>query len=424
MQNCKPLRVGYVLKRFPRLSETFILNEVLELERQGVHVEIFSLLRPPEEQRHALLSQIKANVTYLPGASLAEGWTVREGLDKPRRAAMDALVSSGDPLFSGKMPTEICKLHLKGATVAMLARERGLEHLHAHFGSDATTVALLAGRLVAIPFSFTAHARDIYHTYVDPASDDAMRRVKIAEASFVATVSEFNRKHLAALMGLGEADHVHRLYNGIDLTRFRPSFAGREPGLILAVGRFVEKKGFRDLIDACAALGYSGRKFRCILVGDGPDRPMLQGRAEELGLENKIEFAGAMPQEDLLALMAQASVMALPCVVGESGDRDGLPTVLLEALAAGMPAVTTTVSGGPEIVEDGKNGYLIPPGKSAALADALGRILDDPSHAKSMGEAGRHKAETLFDLRQNVTTLRGYFEQAARGGTARVEAAA
>lgn len=424
MQAKNPLRIGYVLKRFPRLSETFILNEVLELERQGVHVEIFSLLRPPEEQRHALLSQIKANVTYLPGASLAEGWTVREGLEKPRRAALDTLVSNGDPLFSGKTPAEMCKLHLKAATVAMLARERRLEHLHAHFGSDATTVALLAGRLAALPFSFTAHARDIYHTYVDPAADDAMRRAKIAEASFVATVSEFNRRHLAKLMGTGTTDHIHRLYNGIDLTRFRPPRSARQPDLFLAVGRLVEKKGFGHLINACAVLRDRGSDFRCILVGDGPDGPTLRDRAAGLRLSDSVEFAGAMPQEELLALMARAGVMVLPCVVGESGDRDGLPTVLLEALAAGMPAVTTTVSGGPEIVEDGVNGYLVAPGDSAALADALDRILADRAQTRAMGEAGRRKAEELFDLKRNVATLRGLIERTARGHPAKREAAA
>ena len=280
----RPLSVGYVLKRFPRLSETFILNEILELERHGVAVTIFSLLKPPAEPRHALLDQVKAKVFY-PRATHQE---VRTGPDAGQKCLIaEELLAAGRSeaaLFSGKSAEEIVALHAKATAIAMLAPAHGIRHLHAHFGSDATTAALLAGRLAQLPFSFTAHARDIWHTYVNRQADDAMRRQKIAEAAFVITVSDYNRRHLATLGGPAAAHKVHRLYNGIDLGRFDVAKDEASPPLVLSVGRLIEKKGFPDLITACRLLCERQLKFRCLIVGDGPDRPTLEAQIAEAGL--------------------------------------------------------------------------------------------------------------------------------------------
>lgn len=415
--SAKP-RVGYVLKRFPRLSETFILNEILELERQGVHVEVFSLLKPPDEPRHGLFDELAAPITYLPGSSVLDAWTVRNDAAPPKRQSiLEALPSRSvefQPLFSGKTDEEIATLHLKATTVALLAKARGLRHLHAHFGSDATTVALLASRLGDIPFSYTTHARDLYHTYVDPESDLAMRRAKLAEAEFVVTVSDYNKRHLVNLTHDSPRGPVHRIYNGIDLSRFRPSPDGREERLILAVGRLIAKKGFSNLVQACASLRDAGVEFRCILVGDGPERDSLQSLVDTLDLKDRFSFAGTRRQEELVELLQRAAVVTLPCVVTETGDRDGLPTVLLEAMAAGIPVVTTTVSGGPEIVDDGRDGYLVPPGEPEQLARRLTDILTVPGRAREMGQNARAKAEERFDLRNAVAQLHGYFADTVR----------
>jgi colanic acid/amylovoran biosynthesis glycosyltransferase len=387
MPDLKPLRVGYVLKRFPRFSETFILNELLALQEIGVDLHIFSLLTPPDEPRHARLAQLRAPVTYL-----AKGQ-----LDQPSDAV----------LFAGQEPKAVATLHAKAAEVARLARAAGITHLHAHFGSDPTTVALLAARLMGGTFSFTAHARDIYHTYVSPAVDDAKRRAKLAEAAFVVTVSDFNAAHLRAICPAA-AGRIHRLYNGVDLSLFAPGNTN-VPGRIVAVGRLVEKKGFAVLVEACALLAARGVAFDCRIIGDGPLQETLASQIAGLGLRASVSLCGPMPQECLAEELGQAAIATLPCVITADGDRDGLPTVLLEAMGKAISVVTTTVTGGPEIVAHGETGLLCPPGDPKALADALEALLADPARARAMGAAGRLRAERLFNLSTNATRLADYF---------------
>jgi len=407
------LRVGYVLKRFPRFSETFILNELLELQRQGISVEVFSLLHPPQEPRHAMLEQLQAPVTYLPRGSALGKWKLSSGITEPVDTGIAELLASGElpylELLPGKDTATIAHLMLQAATLALLARARGINHFHAHFGSNSTTVALLAGRLARIPFSYTAHARDIYHTYTDTDTDNQVRRHKIAEAEFVATVSEYNRQHLSQLAFAGTGDHVRLLYNGIDLSRFAPDENHQTQNHFVAVGRLVEKKGFPFLIEACRILCERGLEFNCTLVGEGPDHDSLKGMIGEYRLGEVIELAGNQPQEQLLHTLRSATAVVLPCIVGKSGDRDGLPTVLLEAMAMGLATVSTNVAGIPEIIDDGETGYLVAPEDSVALADALARLLTDPQMTAEMGRAARIKAERQFDLRRNLGQLATWF---------------
>jgi glycosyltransferase involved in cell wall biosynthesis len=411
------LRVGYVLKRFPRFSETFILNEMLELERQGVEVEVFSLLRPPEESKHALLSQLKARVVYLPSGSAVDALTVKQGFADGAVERIPLANAADGRTFDDSMPRkggrDASALVMKSGALALIAKARGHRHLHAHFGSDAATVAMLASRLSGIRYSFTAHAKDIYHTYIDEESDRRMRRAKIAEAAFVATVSDFNRKHLIGIAGTLAAPKIRRLYNGIDLNRFVYSPRGRDPATILSTGRLVEKKGFADLIAACARLRDWQAEFKCIIVGDGPLRGSLARQISESQLDQHVLLVGPKPQEDLIKLMRQATVFVLPCIVTESGDRDGLPTVLLEALASGLPAISTEVSGVPEIIEHGKTGLIAHQSAPEETAAAIAALLNSPSFRQRVAEAGRKKAEADFDLAKNVGVLRQYFEASA-----------
>jgi glycosyltransferase involved in cell wall biosynthesis len=402
----KTLNVGYVLKRFPRLSETFILNEVLELERQGVPIEIFALLEPAEELRHETLKRLQSTVTYLPQGSLITQWRIREG----RYAEGTFLERPFKELFHGGKPPEASVLSLQAAALAILAQARGVNHLHAHFGTGATTVTMLAGRLTGIPYSFTAHAKDIYHESVDTA----LLTQKIREARFVITVSEYNRRHLAELAGKNMAGKILRLYNGIDLDRFRPDLSiCREPGLILAVGRLVEKKGFHYLVQACRLLKDRGRPFRCLIIGEGPERASLTQQISTLELEDRVILVGAQPQGHVLETLKRAAVLVLPCVVSSTGDRDGLPTVLLEALAVGLPAISTTLTGIPEIIEHGN--ALVPPGDSIRLAMAVEEVLTNPELQQRLGLEGRSKAEKDFDIRKNVLILQDLFARSAGG---------
>lgn len=382
-------RIAYVLKRFPRFSETFVLNELLAHEKAGAHVEVYSLLNPPDEPRHARLSTLRAQVTLLKSAGKH---SIGEAAPKDK------------PLFSGKTAQEIGALQAKADAVATDAAAKCITHFHAHFGSDATTVACLAARAINGTFSFTAHARDIYHAYVSEQADTAMRQAKLREAAFVATVSDYNARYLSALCP--EA-RIVRIYNGVDLSSFTPvDRADQVPGQLIAVGRLVQKKGFDVLLDACALLKDRKVSFQLSLIGSGPHEAVLKTKIQTLFLAEHVRLEGPLPQEELIRVMARSEAAVLPCVVTDTGDRDGLPTVLLEAMACALPVVTTTVSGGPEIVEDGITGKLCPPGDANALADALEDVLSNSKRAQAMGAAGRLRAERLFDLGTNAARLR------------------
>lgn len=391
--------IAYILKRFPRFSETFILNELLAHEAAGAKTRVYSLLAPPEEPRHARLSHLKAEVTIL--KALGKG--------------PDGEIASGHAaLFSGKSLQEVGALQRKAHAVAEDARARGITHFHAHFGSDTTIVACLAARAVGGTYSFTAHARDIYHTYVSPEADARMRRAKLREAAFVATVSDYNARHLAQLC---PGARIIRLYNGIDLGAFTPvDPALQTRGHLIAVGRLVEKKGFDVLLQACALLRARNVPFTLSLVGSGPLEEALRAQRAALGLEDCVTMDGPLPQETLIDKLGTAQAAVLPCVVTESGDRDGLPTVLLEAMARGLPVVTSTTSGGPEIVEDGVTGRLCAPGDAISLADALEDVLAVPARSRLMGQSGRRRAERLFDLTTNAGRLRALLRDPARAG--------
>ncbi|HMC26370.1 MAG TPA: glycosyltransferase family 4 protein [Verrucomicrobiae bacterium] len=404
-------KIGYVLKRFPRLSETFILNELLQLERLGTPLQIYSLVDVAEEEsnrpRHKLVQELKSEVTYLPARQPLKKWHVKQGRFNEGEFSKHVLKE----ISGGEVPPESILL-LQAAVIGCLARSQGVDHLHAHFASDAATVAMLAARLTGLPFSFTAHAKDIFHSEVNL---DLLRQ-KMSEARFVVTVSEFNRKHLLDLTKEKCAEKIIRLYNGIDLERFKPNTTRKEPfDVILAVGRLQEKKGLRDLITACRLLADSGQEFRCEIVGDGPEEESIGQHIQKLGLEDRVRLAGAQPQERVIESFGRATVFVLPCVVAANGDRDALPTALLEAMAAGLPVVSTRLVGIPEIVEHGQTGLLVPPGDPDELSRAIVQILRDSKLQQAFGQAGRARAEQFFDVRENVRKLRGLFESSFNG---------
>lgn len=395
-------RIGYVLKRFPRLSETFILNELIELERQGVHLEVFSLKRPLDEPRHPLLTQLRAKVTYL---------AVETDIGTAASQDLVDLVAGLSPAKPDHWPA----LGEKSVTLARLAVASRLQHLHAHFASDATTVAMAAAQVARVPFSFTAHARDIYHCYVTPEVDDGARRMKIGAAAFVTTVSEFNRRHLCRIAASAHTRKIVRLYNGIDLRKFKPAHTQPPSNrTILFVGRLVAKKGVSDLIEACRILKERDVPFDCEIIGDGPLRDALTEQIRTSGLAARVALRGALPQDLVLEAMLGARVLALPCIVAGSGDQDGLPTVLLEALAAGLPSISTAVAGIPEIIDHGVTGLLVEPSSPAMLADAIREILENDALAMRIATAGRKKAMSTFEITANIADLRQQFERVVR----------
>jgi glycosyltransferase involved in cell wall biosynthesis len=280
--------------------------------------------------------------------------------------------------------------------------------VHAHFATWAAETARRAAGVAGLPFSFTAHATDLHRADLDRAA--LVRRV--AEAAFVVTVTEHNRRVLDAdLAAAGRSGRVHVVPNGVDLTRLRPDARPR-PRRLVAVGRLVEKKGLDDLLTALALLRDAGRPVPATVIGEGPERPRLEALRDRAGLGGLVELAGARTHEEALAAVAGAAVLALPCVVTADGDRDALPTVVLEAMALGTPVVSTTVSGLPEMVEDGRSGRLVAPHDPPALAAAVDGVLADPVRAGALAAAARERVEQRFDLTRTVAALHELFAAA------------
>ncbi|HZL85979.1 MAG TPA: glycosyltransferase [Candidatus Krumholzibacteria bacterium] len=410
IEHSAELKVAYVLKRFPRFSETFILNEILELERRGVEVVVYAWLKPSEGRFHAQASQLNAKVHYLDELDLHNWheWLSAEWpVLGPRVACFwDILRESLERGDSVRLP-EI----LWGTWLGVKVLQEGVQHIHSHFGTMSSTVAWFASRVSGVPFSFTAHAKDIF-AY---SMSDHRLREKLMAASRVITVTHFNRRHLLQQQPDLDPDAVRVIYNGIDLDLFAPNpRLARLPNLILSVGRLIPKKGFDDLLDACKLLKQRGIDFHCLVVGDGPGEPSLVQKRFFLGLERDVVFCGSKPQHEVAELMQRATVLALACKNGPDKNRDALPTVLLEALASGLPVVSTDFSGIPEIVDSGTDGFLVPPGDPVALAEGLERMLGSPELCRRVAEAGRKKAERRFDLHRNAGELLGVIRDCVR----------
>lgn len=401
----EPPRVGYVLKMYPRFSETFIVHEILQQEAAGTHVEIFSLRLPIDGRFHESLAHVQAPVTYLSREHRASlFWSaLREAA-----AEVPTVADHLDELLAAPEDEALAAIELAGAI-----RRSGLQHLHAHFGSIAADVARLAARLTGITYSFTAHAKDIFHEDVDPAA----LATKLREAHTTVTVSEFNLHHLQTEFG-EDADRVVRLYNSVDLAAFpfEPKGGAPGPARVAAVGRLVEKKGFGDLVTAIATLVDEGRDVHLDLVGTGPLADVLAAQVHDLGLTDHVTLHGALPQTRVREIVGAARVFAAPCIIGADGNRDGLPTVLLEALALGTASVSTPVTGIPEIVRHEETGLLVPEADPEALAAALARTLDDPVAAAERSRAARALLEEDFDFRDHAVILQGIFREAIASG--------
>jgi glycosyltransferase involved in cell wall biosynthesis len=288
---------------------------------------------------------------------------------------------------------------IEGVYAAWHLRSDPGQHLHAHFIDRAATVALVAGRLLGIPYSVTSHASDIY---VGPV----LLREKLAGAKFVATCTGYNRSYLAQY-GSQLFDHkLLCIYHGLETDRYtRAQRPIGDQAVILTVGQLKERKGFAYLVEACQALKARGLDFECRIVGEGPLRPELEEQIRRLGLEGRVHLLGALPHEEVIEQYQQATVFALPAVLGSDGDRDGIPNVILEALSMELPVVSTRHSGVPEVVEDGIDGLLVEPADSQALAVALERLICDGEMRSALGSAGRKIVAERFDPETNTRRL-------------------
>lgn len=396
-------RVGYVLKMYPRFSETFIVNEILAHEAAGLDVHIFSLRPAADGRFHTALADVRAGVTYIEnkGLKTAELW--RRLGEVARR--FGGLGASLDDLLAADVGDAAQALQ-----VAEAVEHEGITHLHAHFGSVATTVARLVSLTTGVPYTFTAHAKDIFHDDVD-AGD---LREKLADAAACVTVSDFNVGHLEEVRGDGRG-RIQRIYNGLHLDRFPYSDPTDRPPTVIAVGRLVEKKGFADLVVAIGMLRDAGRDVRCLIVGTGPLEETLRGQVSDTGLDSAVTLTGALPQHRVVEIVRSSAVMVAPCVVGADGNRDGMPTVLLESMAIGTPCVATPVTGVPELIQHGRTGLLVDEHDPAGLADAIGELLDDATRRAELATEARRTIEAEFDVVRQSRRLREVFALAAVG---------
>ena len=385
--------VGFVLKGYPRLSETFITQEILALEARGLRLHLVSLRHPTEASVHPVHARVRAAVTYLPEylhqepARVFRAW--RQVRRRPRygrafRLWLRDLVR--DPTRN--------RVRRFGQAVVM-AHELPPEvtHLHAHFLHTPASVARYAAHLTGRRWTGSAHAKDVWTT---PRWE---KREKLRDAEWVVTCTAVNRAELAALAPA--PGKVELVRHGLDLTEFPPPppppRADREPKAltILSVGRAVEKKGYPDLITALARLSDTPA-WRFVHVGGGPHVAALRRLAQRAGIAHRTEWAGALARPDLLARLRAADLFVLASRVARDGDRDGLPNVLLEAQSQGLPCVATRVSAIPELIEDGVNGILSPPGDPAALAAGIERLLRDPCLRRRLGSAGERRVRVEF----------------------------
>jgi glycosyltransferase involved in cell wall biosynthesis len=400
-------RIVYVLRSFPRLTETFVAREVAELVRRGEPLEIWSL-RPPD----AAEPQLAAAAPALPvrrlaphgplGALTLAAAAVRRLVTRPRRAG-PALAWALRWSWRERDPRHL----LAFPYAAWLAPRLGPDaHVHAHFANTPATVALLAAWLSGARWSFTGHARDLWAVTSPAFLSDKARR-----ARFVAVGTEYGARLVREAVGDERPARVLVVRTGLEP---RPSPPCRpEPGLVVATGRLVAKKGLDDLLRAIALLRAEGVEARCEIIGGGPEEPALRRLVEHHGLGAAVRLRGPQPLEEVQRALTRASVFALPCRDGDRGDTDNLPLAIIEALQAGVPVVATPVAGIPEAVVDGHSGLLVPPRDPSALAEAVGRVLRDTRLQERLAAGGREVVARDYDLWRNVGILAGCFAEPA-----------
>lgn len=398
--------VGYLLRKFPVLSETFILTELLALEARGVPLHIISLERPNDPRFHDDLPKLKARVVYLPGASelrrlLRIHWRLArsKAVGREYRRTLLSTLASAKPQLLWRFA--------QAGYVANEVRRLRLRHLHAHFAHYPATVALLTAKITGVPFSFTAHATDIYKL----KTDRRLLSHKIARARFVVTVSEFNKRYLQTVAG-APPEKIALVRNGIDLARFSPNGAprGSSPFVILAVARLVEKKGLPVLIEACRLLRDRQLSFRCEIIGKGRMRSQLESLIARWRLADQVHLLGPKTQMEVREHYLDSHLYVLPAIVGLDGNREGLPVSIVEALACGLPVVSTPVTGIPEAVLDQHNGLLVPTGDPQALADAIERMIGDPDFYGRLRANARPSVAASFDHRRTSAALHRLIE--------------
>jgi glycosyltransferase involved in cell wall biosynthesis len=402
-------RVGFVLKGYPRLSETFIAQEIWALEQRGLDIQIISLRHPTDRASHPVHGEVRAPVLYLPEYLTDEPPRVFKAWRRARLLPGYATARRAWLADLARDPTPNRIRRFGQALVLVAELPQDIRHLHAHFLHTPASVARYAATICGLPWSVSAHAKDIWTI---PAWE---KREKLGSAQWAVTCTEAGRRHLAELMP--SPGTVALSYHGLDLDRFapvRPRDAGGDgsdparPVTVLSVGRAVEKKGYDDLVNALALLP-ADLAWRFVHIGGGALAQRLRRQAARLGLAPHIEWRGARPQPDVLAAYREADLFVLAAKIGRDSDRDGLPNVLMEAQSQRLACVATQLPGIAELVEDGRTGVLVTPGNPRALASALEALIRDPTQRSRLGVAGEARVRREFDMTSRIAVLAPLF---------------
>jgi glycosyltransferase involved in cell wall biosynthesis len=413
-------QIGYILRSYPRLSQTFILNEILALEKAGLALAIFACTNPREPVVQADTARVKAAVHYLsPEEALPSKKVLAEhGAEHAavirnhpagyfRALAYTLLHPQLDQGYTAASRLDCFQQAVRLVRQLDRQKQRGegaIAHLHAHFAHDPALIALLAHTISGIPYSFTAHARDLFQV------PRAVLRERVQAAEAVVTCCQANLDYLRTVAP-EERHKTHLIYHGVNLRGFHPPEQQDEdsgPPLILAVGRLIEKKGYLDLFQALRKAKDFGAAFRCEVYGDGPLEPALLDWIRENEMSAEICLAGNRTQEELIPIYRRAVFFALTPFIAGDGDRDGIPNVLVEAMASGLPVISTSVAGIPELVQHNLNGLLAAPHDVDQLAAGILALLLDPDLRRRLGRAARSTAEQ-FDVNRSAAHLKTLF---------------
>jgi glycosyltransferase involved in cell wall biosynthesis len=420
------MRLGYLYSRYPVISQTFCDAEMLALERLGVELEIGSIYPPLTSLRHEHISRIRAPIHYAPPQKILRIW------EKEAKTGRTA----------GKWPRHLVDRHERKYGPGVKAEQRArnalyfadfftrnrVDRFHVHFANRAAHTALFVKEISGIPFSVTAHGQDFMK---DLGNDDLLREI-CAGAEFVAAETDYSRELLCQRCP-DSAAKFYRIYNGIDLEPFPDPLPPKENTAprIISVGRLVAFKGFEHLIDACAELARRSLDFTCEIIGDGPLRDDLQAKIDMLNLSPQVSLLGSLSQGAVLEKLRSADIFALASVTDPQGASDVFPTVIIEAMTAARPVVSTRLAGIPESVVHGETGLLVSPGDTTELAQALEQLMRDPGQRSRLGRAGRARVEQHFRIEHTVAPLVELLQKtsvvsprnAAHRGAATVDAA-